>query len=146
MCLATINADAQVSKAFKSLRSVPKATWRSSQRAAMVGAIATRGIMADKQTDRYRDVKTTDATANTPANEETSQSEDKETGTYEYIIYGGIALISILVLGFIAFIIYDNYCEPTMNKGYSYIPHIQPKVDNKRIWYVNPAGEVKLSL
>ncbi len=146
MCLATINADAQVSKAFKSLRSVQKAALKSSQRAAMVGAIATRGIMADKQTDRYREVKTTDVTANTPTNEATSLSEDKETGTYEYIIYGGIALGIILILGFIAFIIYDNYCEPVGNKSYSYIPHIHPKADKPRIWYVNPTGEVKLSL
>lgn len=78
--------------------------------------------------------------------EKSSLPEDKDTGRYGYIIYGGLGLGVILILGFIAFIVYDNYHVPAEKKNYAYTFPVQPKSANTRIWYVNPAGEVKMSL
>ncbi len=191
MCLMPAHAHAQASKAVL----------RSSQKAAMAGAAASRAIMSVRQTDIYRhgmplhnnqyvhshimtgtgnihttrltkqetasDKKTGNRflhklysqeksledsksvnvmTASNSVSEKSSLPEDKDTGRYGFIIYGGLGLAVILILGFIAFMVYDNYHVPAEKKNYTYTFPVQPKYGKARIWYVNPAGEVKMSL
>lgn len=170
MCLAARHTCAQAIKTtVKTLPAVNKAALRASQR-----AVTTRIIMAERQANSYRyaisphkdlhmhihhvptteslkynkpkNVTRTNVMVNNTVSEKAHLSEDKETSTYEYIIYGGIALIIILFLGFIPFIIYDKYYRPVEKKNHTSISTIHPKADKPRIWYVNPTGEVRLSL
>ena len=87
-----------------------------------------------------------DKAASNTVSEKSSLPEDKDTGRYGFIIYGGLGLGIILILGFIAFIVYDNYHVSAEKKNYTYTFPMQPKYGKTRIWYVNPAGEVKMSL
>lgn len=195
MCLMSGHIHAQVFKVAA----------RSTQKAAIAGAVTSRAIMATQQTDIYRyrmplhsnmyvhshiltgldsihtrrqlklrteykkpaefgfsqklysqeksledskfmNVMAADKAESNTVSEKSSLPEDKDTGRYGYIIYGGLGLGVILILGFIAFIVYDNYHVPAEKKNYAYTFPVQPKSANTRIWYVNPAGEVKMSL
>lgn len=182
-----------------------KAAVRSTQKAAIAGAVASKAIMATWQTDIYRysmplhsnmyvhshiltgidsihprrqlklrteykesanwgfsqklypqekslddsramNIMAADKAASNTVSEKSSLPEDKDTGRYGFIIYGGLGLGVILILGFIAFIVYDNYHVSAEKKNYTYTFPMQPKYGKTRIWYVNPAGEVKMSL
>lgn len=182
-----------------------KAAVRSTQKAAIAGAVASKAIMATRQTDIYRyrmplhsnmyvhnhiltgidsihprrqlklrteykesanwgfsqklypqekslddsramNIMAADKAASNTVSEKSSLPEDKDTGRYGFIIYGGLGLGIILILGFIAFIVYDNYHVSAEKKNYTYTFPMQPKYGKTRIWYVNPAGEVKMSL
>lgn len=195
MCLMPAHIHAQV----------VKVAVRSTQKAAIAGAVASRAIMATRQTDIYRyrmplhsnmyvhshiltgidsihprrqlklrteykesanwgfsqklysqekslkdsksmNIMAADKAASNTVSEKSSLPEDKDTGRYGFIIYGGLGLGVILILGFIAFMIYDNYHVPAVKTNYTYTFPMQPKYGKTRIWYVNPAGEVKMSL